>query len=490
MTTELPLPAAPERPDEPAHAPPGASPAARRPRRTSLRPLALRLHFYAGILVAPLLVVACVTGLIYTTTPQVEAIVHRHELHVDPPADARPLPLVDQVRAARAAHPEGTVAAVRPAPGREDTTRVLLDVPGLPEGTQRTVFVDPYRGEIRGALGTMGEWLPVRLWVDTLHRNLHLGDLGRLYSETAAAWLWVVVLGGLILWWGRRRTARRRTAPAAAAPRGSRRRTLRTHELVGLVAAVGLLGLSATGLTWSKHTGAHVSDLRAQFSWQTPTVDTGAAGGEHAGHAGHGGGGDGAAPSPAVESARLSSIDDAVRTAGTAGLVAPLEVTPPAQDEGRWKVQEVRRSWPLRQDAVAVNATGIHVDDVTRFADWPLAAKLTEWGISAHMGLLFGLANQIALAALAIALLVLIVLGYRMWWQRRPTRGPRLGVGKPMPRGAWRHLPWPVLVPLALATVVVGWFVPPLGVTLVAFLLLDGLIGLIGLARRLRPAAR
>ncbi len=38
------------------------------------------------------------------------------------------------------------------------------------------------------------------------------------------------------------------------------------------------------------------------------------------------------------------------------------------------------------------------------------------------MGLLFGLANQIALALLALSLIGMILSGYRMWWLRRPTR--------------------------------------------------------------------
>jgi uncharacterized iron-regulated membrane protein len=440
----------------------------------------LRLHFYAGILVAPLLVVACVTGLLYTATPQIESLVHRHELHVSAPAGARAIPVIDQVRAARAAHPEGTIASVRPADAPDHTTRVVLDVPGLAEGDQRTVFVAPTTGEIRGALTTTSGWLPVRSWFDELHRTLHAGDVGRLYSETAASWLWVVVLGGVYLWgapWRRRRRATPR-------PSG-RRRTVRWHRTVGIVAAIGLLGLSATGMTWSKYAGRHVSDLQDRLSWQTPQVDAGAGeAGEHAGHAGHGDD-DGAAATVSVsdEHQRLSAIDDAVHAAGTKGLVAPLEVTPPAADGAGWTVKEVRRTWPERQDAVAVNPTGTTVTDVVRFADWPIGAKLTRWGIDAHMGLLFGIANQIVLAALAIGLLTLVVLGYRMWWQRRPKHGPRLRPGKPIPRGAWRALPWAALVPGALVVALVGWFVPLLGITLVAFLVLDGAVGGV---RRLR----
>lgn len=456
-------------------------------RRTSLRPLILRLHFNAGIFVAPLLVVACVTGLLYTAMPQVEPLVHRQELQVDAPAGARPVPLIDQVRAARAAHPEGTIASVRPSPEPDRTTRVVLDAPGLPEGRQRTVFVDPYRGEVRGALETMGAWLPVRVWFDDLHRNLHLGEVGRIYSETAASWLWVVVLGGVWLGWRRRRDERR-TRRAAARPSTGRLRTMRRHRLIGAVAAIGLLGLSATGLTWSKYAGGNVSELRSSLSWQTPAVDTGAGGAadEHAGHAGQATAAPGA-PGGDLELQRVSPIDDAVRTAGTKGLVAPLVVTPPAAEGGGWSIQEDHRTWPERQDAVAVNRPGVAVTDVSRFDDWPLAAKLTSWGVDAHMGLLFGVANQIVLAALAIALLVLIFLGYRMWWQRRPKHGPRLRPGRPIPRGAWRHLPWAVLVPAVVVVAAVGWFVPLLGITLVGFLVLDALVGLA--RRRTRPGA-
>lgn len=57
------------------------------------------------------------------------------------------------------------------------------------------------------------------------------------------------------------------------------------------------------------------------------------------------------------------------------------------------------------------------------FASYPVAAKLTDWGIRLHMGYLFGLPHQHALAATAAALFVMIVHGYRMWGLRRPTRG-------------------------------------------------------------------
>jgi uncharacterized iron-regulated membrane protein len=131
----------------------------------------------------------------------------------------------------------------------------------------------------------------------------------------------------------------------------------------------------------------------------------------------------------------------------------------------------------VRQDAIALNTTGLSVTDTSCFADWPIGAKLARWGINAHLGLLFGIANQVALATLALLLLTLTFLGYRMWWQRRPRHGPALRMGRPMPRGGWRHVASPALVPLPLFTIAIGWFLPLLGITPAAFLVIDASIG-------------
>ncbi|MGZ3146598.1 PepSY domain-containing protein [Lentzea chajnantorensis] len=111
-----------------------------------------------------------------------------------------------------------------------------------------------------------------------------------------------------------------------------------------------------------------------------------------------------------------------------------------------------------------------------RFADFPFMAKMTRWGIDAHMGVLFGWPNQLLLLLLGGGLVALVVMGYRMWWKRRPTRG----FGRPTPRGQWRKAPPVALVALGVGAVVVGWFAPLLGISLVAFLVVDALLGLRG----------
>lgn len=109
----------------------------------------------------------------------------------------------------------------------------------------------------------------------------------------------------------------------------------------------------------------------------------------------------------------------------------------------------------------------------------PLLAKLSSLGINAHMGLLFGLANQLLLAAVAVGLLSVIVWGYRSWWQRRPTRADRRRpLGGPPPRGTWRDLPPGAAAALAVTTLAIGWALPVFGVSLLGFLAVDAALGL------------
>ncbi|MFC3572472.1 PepSY-associated TM helix domain-containing protein [Streptomyces yaanensis] len=429
-----------------------------RSRWAPLRALVLRLHFYAGVLVAPFLLVAALTGFLYAGAFQAEKIVYAHEMTV--PAGDTKLPISEQVAAARKAHPEGTLSAVRPSPAKDATTRVLLSgVPGVGGGHTLAVFVDPYTGKVRGALEQYGSTgaLPLRTWIDEFHRDLHLGENGRLYSELAASWLWVIAGGGLVLWFARRRSQRKVRGTSG------RRRTLGLHGTVGVWAAAGFFFLSATGLTWSTYAGANIDELRTSLGQATPSVSA-AASGEHAGH------GSSAATGSGEHGVGLDKVLSAARAKG---LSDPVEIVPPADASSAYVVKQIQRSWPEKQDAVAVDPATGAVTDVLRFADHPVLAKLTRWGIDLHTGVLFGLVNQIALMALALSLVLLIVWGYRMWWQRGRARA----FGRPIPRGAWQQVPPQILVPCMAAIAVLGYFVPLLGIPLAAFIVVDVVLG-------------
>jgi uncharacterized iron-regulated membrane protein len=456
-----------------------------------VRPVVLRLHFYAGILIGPFLLVAALSGGLYALSPQLEKAVYADLL--TPAGSATRLPLAEQVAAAQRASTVGNLVAVRPAPDG-GTTRVLFDDGSFAESYRHAVFVDPGTGQVVGqeiVYGTSGA-LPVRSWIDELHRSLHLGEAGRYYSELAASWLWVVALGGLTLWLGRARA--RRSARAAVLPeRGTRgrARTRTWHGVLGCWMALGFLALSATGLTWSQFAGANVTALRAQLNWSTPSVDTTVAAAAAAtapggGHSDHG------SAAPASTAAVDVTIIDRVWAAARAAEVDSdqVEIGLPKDAGKTWTVTEVHRAYPTAVDVAAVDPTTLRVTDVVRFSDYPFMAKLARWGVDIHMGALFGPANQIALATLALGLAVLVVLGYRMWWQRRPTRaGRRVRAGKPPRRGGWQRLPaWLIVVGVPV-TFAVAWLLPLFGVPLLAFLAADGVVGAVRHRTGGRPEA-
>ncbi|MDA2811031.1 PepSY domain-containing protein [Nocardiopsis sp. RSe5-2] len=455
----------------------------------ALRALVLRLHFYAGILIAPFIAVAAATGLLYAFSPTLEQVAYRDVLTVEAGGD--PLPLQEQIDAAAEAYPEGTLDAVRPGAEPDRSTGVLFTKPD-DEDKRMSVFVDPYTAEVLGRYDSYGSSasLPLRTWLAELHKDLHLGEPGRMYSELAASWMWVIAAGGIVLWFtrGRRnRRVRRLLLPEGAGARG-RRRSLSWHGAVGTWALIGLLALSATGLSWSNLAGGNIGSMREAFGWQTPSLEAASGG-----HEGHGGSGDGHGGDGGHEHAPLSGAgpETALASARAAGLDGPVEIAVPGAERAVYTVAETSREWPADQDQVAVDPADGRVLEELRFEDYPLMAKVTKWGIAAHMGLLFGLANQVALAALALAALTLIVLGYRMWWQRRPTRAAsRASFGRPVPRGALARLDWTARILVALVAVAVGVFLPLFGISLLAFLAVDTALGLKQRARAKREEQR
>ncbi|QNG21134.1 PepSY domain-containing protein [Rhodococcus triatomae] len=454
-----------------------------RPEPARLRPLALRLHFYAGLLVAPFLLIATISGGLYAVAPTLEQFVYRDLLTTAHTGSA--LPVSDQITAAEQARPDLGVVGVRPAPEPGDTTRVLFADPALGESEKRAVFVDPSTAEVLGESTVYGSSsaLPMRTWISQLHRNLHLGEPGRIYSELAASWLWVIALGGLYLWVGRYLRTRARNPERAhllTPDRGAtgRRRTLGWHGAVGAWIAVGLVFLSATGLTWSKYAGDNIGEVRQSLNWTTPSVSTvlGDAPADHGSGGGHDGHGTAAPVTADVDPAAVDRVLDAGRAEG---LRSAVEVTFPATSEAAFVVSEVRQPWVFSNDSVAVDGATGEVTDVSRFAQWPFAAQLTSWAIQLHMGLLFGLVSQLALLALAVALGTVVVRGYVLWWRRRPTRTGSRPFGSPPRRGTLRRLHPAALVSAAVVAALVGWFVPLLGISLAAFLVIDTVIGVL-----------
>ena len=419
-----------------------------------------RLHKFAGVMIAPFLIVAALSGFLYALAPTFEPWIYHDE--VTATAQGSPRSLDEQIAAAQRQHPDGTVVRVEPSEDPQETTRVLFDDPTAPNSSYtHAVFVDPVDLHITGELQQYGgsRALPFRTWASNGHRTLWLGEPGRLYAELAASWLGALSILGLYLWLKRKQ--RNKKQPS---------KVLALHARVGAWLLPGFLFLTVTGLTWSLVAGTSIGKVREELNWKEPSVATSVAeagastgAGEHANHAEHVGHAGHAGHTGNHDAAELAGAQTAESTARSQGLTGVLEMTPPEKPGDAWGVREARAAFKLRSDAVAVTPNGEVIDRINS-ADWPLAAQLTSWLIQLHMGTLFGIYSQVALAVLALGLLVVSIAGLWMWWKK-----PR------------RSLPELKITPAVLAGAVAYSIIAPLfGASLLLFFVGDWIV------RRLR----
>lgn len=404
-----------------------------------------RVHTLAGLFIAPLILVAAFSGFFYALAPTIETWVYKSELTATSSSPAQPV--AKQIEAAKRIHPDLDVAKVQIPDEEGKTTRVLFADPTLPsENYNRAVFVDPGDLHITGELTQYGSAssLPFRAWLSEGHRNLWLGEPGRIYSETAATWLGPMAATGVAMWCFMRKQKNQRKPK-----KKSRRQAMQRHTLIGLVAAPGLIFLCISGLTWSHFAGDNIAAVREELNWMAPEPNTsingeqsaqdsssGHAGhGEHAGHTGHTGHG-------GTAEIDLAQADTALQVGRNEGLTGTLQMAPPSAPGQAWTVSEPRQAYKMHNDAITVNGENGEVIDRLPFSSWPIAAQLTSWIIQLHMGTLFGLVSQIALALLALGIGALVVYGYIMWWRRRggKTNGARVDLREL----TWKH--WVALV--------------------------------------------
>jgi len=111
------------------------------------------------------------------------------------------------------------------------------------------------------------------------------------------------------------------------------------------------------------------------------------------------------------------------------GIAPPVLIAPPARPGDPWTVTSDAANRPLRTRITIDGKTGA-LTSRRDFDQRHWLDRAMGYGIAAHEGALFGLANQILGTLTALLLATLSVSGAVMWWRRRPTGL----LGAPIPR--------------------------------------------------------
>jgi uncharacterized iron-regulated membrane protein len=367
-----------------------------------------RWHFYAGLLVLPVLAWLAMTGALYLYKPEVERVVYADWLAASP---GEPLPLSEL--AARAERATGGRVTQFARPATAESWRLAVS---MPDGERRTAFVDPADGMVLGTTHAGGLMATVR----SLHSLVITGPVGNAVVEIVAGWTIILVATGVYLWWPR--GANRALALRGTPARRGFWRDL--HASTGFVAGAVILFLAVTGMPWSGVWGKGLQTLVAAQGigrprspgpapWETPK-------GSHSDHGAaqtlpwsmqraavpHGG-------------ARRIGPDEALAVAAARGMAVPWTLTLPAGPDAPYLISaSVVRAQDAR--ALYIDAADGRVLQDARYGDFGWGARAIEWGIATHQGQQYGEANRLVMLGGCIAILMLCVSAPVLWWKRRP----------------------------------------------------------------------
>ncbi|MFM8625954.1 MAG: PepSY-associated TM helix domain-containing protein [Actinomycetota bacterium] len=424
-----------------------------------------RLHFLAGLVIAPALVWFAVTGLVILYTDTVNNATKGHLYSV--PTGSTTVNLDDQVAAATEANPDFSVWSVTP-PRRDGASTIVAM--GSPEDIPYNVFVDPHTGEVLGktrsdkglvsfANNTHGSFLPRQFTMPIPSLMGIVGEgqafrdveIGEVVVEIVAGWGLVLAASGLYLWWPRKKSKKRLFVPRLK--EGGRPMWRDLHASSGTVVSVGLIFLVVTGLPWATFWGNEFSTFASRVTPNTenfweysgppsnlPKVgdltrfgvkvawaigDESVPPSGDGGHDGHDHGSmDGAS---ATAPAERVGWDAVMRAAAEEGMVPGFTIAPPSDSTDDTGAQTfgayvVTNPWPSslgEQGALYVDQFSAKTLGMSDVDTWGGIQRTAELGVQTHMGTQFGLVNRIFLTMVCVLTIWSIVTATVMWLRRR-----------------------------------------------------------------------
>lgn len=387
--------------------------------------LAWRWHFYAGLFVAPFMVMLALTGIIYLFKPQLDPLMYGSLLNV--PAAHHKVSADDLLKRVKEAYPQGQIKQYLPPINAERSAQFVV----INEGHELNVFIDPYHGDI---LGEQDAKKNLQAVARSIHGELMIGTVGDRLVELAAGWGVVLVVSGVFLWWPRGQSA------GILWPRlNSRGRVLwrDLHAVTGFWGAALLLVMLLSGMTWTGFWGKQYADLWNRFPvamWNdVPKSDVEARSLNSATRQ--------TVPWAMENTPMPMSGDHAEHMAHTSTQAGPAAPTISLQDVQNIAVQ--RKVEPGYSITFPTTATGVftiavfaddprndatlHVDQYTgdvladvRWQHYSNVARATEVGVMLHEGKMFGPFNQIIVLLICLMILLSAVSGVVIWWKRRP----------------------------------------------------------------------
>ncbi|MEP0070928.1 PepSY domain-containing protein [Pyruvatibacter sp.] len=356
-----------------------------------------RWHFYAGLIISPILLIMAVTGGMYLMQPQIEDALYGDLLYLQTPYEG-PVDHDAIIATASTQLDARRVHAYQPPHATEQSAQIILTTQA---GTKLTAFVDPGHNTL---IGTVNEdWRPMNV-AKALHGGLMIGKPGEVIVELVASWTLVMVATGLYLWWPRRHRNLGTGVPKLN--RRGRAFWREVHAVPGAWAGLWIVAIILSGLPWSVVWGAG-------FSAAGEALDEGfpAAIFAERPHS---------VSDPAIAEVSINTLMD---------VIATRDLRHTFKLEYPWFPNGVYVAMPLRHGGAPQDVAYLFFDkrsgDVLkdlRWRDMGAFGKASSVGVQFHEGRLFGPANQIINLLAIFVVIGLALTGPVMWLSRKPPR--------------------------------------------------------------------
>lgn len=446
-----------------------------------------RLHFLAGLVIAPALIWFAFTGLVVLYSDVINSARHSDLHSVEVQKGSQAISLDDQLKSVNKALPDLTFWSVTPS---READRSNMFSMGDKDDHPYNVFVNQYTGEVLGkvrsdkglvafANNTHGSFLPRQFTMPIPSLVGIVGEgpafrsveIGEVIVEIVAGWGLVLAVSGLYLWLPRKNSKKRLFVPRFR--QGGRAMWRDMHASAGTVLSVGLIFLVVTGLPWATFWGNEFSTVAAKvtpnaessFSWddQGPAsvvprvgdltrygVKIPWAATQDAVPMSDGGKVHSHSSGEDADSNEHHDTNHQMEMAGAPALPVGLEVAyQAAQDEGmspgfsltppsdsmsddgtmNYGAYVVVNPWPSslgEQGALYLDQFSGKTLGRSSADTWGAIQKTAELGVQTHMGTQFGLINRVFLTLLCVTVLYSITTAVVMWLRRR--RKGSLGV--------------------------------------------------------------
>ncbi|PMC34518.1 PepSY domain-containing protein [Bacillus sp. UMB0899] len=381
--------------------------------RSSLYKTIWRWHFYAGLLIAPFLIILAFTGSIYLYKPQIEHFLYKDLYEVT--AQEERISPTTQIEEVKKEYPHAVVTTYRP--GEAENRSSEIGITNHEESL--TIFSDPYTGNIIGELNNEDRIMDK---IEEFHGELMAGTIGDRFVELVACWAVILVITGFYLWMPKKKFM----LSGSLFPRFKKGKKILVRDMHAVPAfwiMGGMLFLILTGLPWSGFWGGHFQNFATQTGvGYPPSIYFGNA------------------PESTIKTKEIAdvpwaaenleipssevggfipiSIDDVVRVADREGIDPSYTIYLPSDPAGVYTLSAYP---PKAQDELTM-----HVDQYTgavltdyRFENYGFIGKIVALGVTIHKGTQFGWINQLISLIICWGIIFVAFSGYYLWLIRK-----------------------------------------------------------------------